>query len=140
MLRWIWRWLLVATWGGVVLAIGSSTLIPMRDGDTFRWMVRKGIHASEYAVLGGLLYYALGCHARRFRLALALLALLLAVSVGGLDEWRQTFIPGRSGRLLDVGIDAMGAGIGLLLIVVWAQTSWLWRRAGGILRSRRWVE
>lgn len=117
-----WRWLAVVAWAGVVLVIGSSFAIPMRNGDTVRWVVRKGIHVGEYAVLGGLFYYALACTARRVYLSPVLLALLLTVSVAGLDEWRQTFIPGRSGRLFDVGIDAAGAGIGQLLAVAWGRT------------------
>ena len=39
----------------------------------------------------------------------------MTVAFAGLDEWRQTFIPGRSGRLLDIGIDAIGAGLGQVL-------------------------
>jgi VanZ family protein len=42
----------------------------------------------------------------------ALGAVYMTVTFAGLDEWRQTFIPGRSGRLLDVGIDTTGAGLG----------------------------
>lgn len=32
------------------------------------------------------------------------------------DEWHQTFVPGRSGQLRDVGIDAIGFTAGMILV------------------------
>jgi VanZ family protein len=48
-----------------------------------------------------------------------LLALLLTLGYGFLDEWHQTFVPGRFGTLTDVGFDVMGAVIGLLIYRLW---------------------
>lgn len=115
MRRAICRWALLLTWMGVVLTMGSSTALPMQEGEPLRWLLRKGIHVAEYALLGFLFYQILTSDGRRYSPKHALLAALLAVGVGGLDEWRQSFIPGRYGSLLDVGIDALGAGIGQLL-------------------------
>jgi VanZ family protein len=48
-----------------------------------------------------------------------LLALIFTLGYGLLDEWRQTFVPGRYGSLTDVGFNVIGAIIGL-----WIYRSW----------------
>lgn len=48
---------------------------------------------------------------------------LLAVLYAATDEIHQTFVPGRSGRVTDVLIDAAGAAVGVLVM------AWLRRRA-----------
>lgn len=97
----------------------------MREGQVLRWLLRKGIHVGEYAVLGFLFYRTLAPNGPRYSLKHALVAVLFTVGFGGFDEWRQTFIPGRSGSLLDVAIDALGAGIGQLLPLILLWTSGL---------------
>jgi VanZ family protein len=42
------------------------------------------------------------------------------------DEWRQSFVPSRTGSLGDVLIDATGAGLGLLTVC--AFLNWRARR------------
>src|SRR5574337_1069417 len=106
------HWFLLLVWMGVVLGIGSSGALPMQEGHWPRWLLRKGIHIGEYAVLGLLFYRILVTNRQEGHPRRALMAVGLTVAFAGLDEWRQTFIPGRSGRLLDVGIDAIGAGLG----------------------------
>ena len=46
---------------------------------------------------------------RKWRL-IWLLAILYAAS----DEFHQSFVPGRGPSVIDVGIDAIGAGLGLM--------------------------
>jgi VanZ family protein len=43
------------------------------------------------------------------------IALIVAIGCGGLDETRQLFTPGRSGTVADVALDATGAAAMLLL-------------------------
>jgi len=117
--RLAFRWLPVVFWMGIVLGIGTSTAIPTKDGDVLRWLVRKAIHVGEYAVLSFVFYRALAPGMRGFCPGRAWLALLFAVAFGGLDEWRQLFIPRRSGQLTDVGIDAVGAVLGQ--VGVWVE-------------------
>lgn len=126
--RLILYWLPLSVWMGVVLGIGSTTALALTEANPLRWLVRKGIHVGEYTVLGWFFYRALAQEARGFRPALALLALLLTAGFGGFDEWRQSFIPGRSGRVLDVGMDAVGGGAGQVLAWVLSRI----RRSPGI--------
>jgi VanZ family protein len=76
---------------------------------------RKAAHVTEYALLLALWWRALATRMGNGRaLALAfLISLLYAVT----DEVHQTFVSGRSGRPLDVGIDMAGA-LGAAALIV----------------------
>jgi VanZ family protein len=73
------------------------------------FVIVKGWHAAEFAILFGVVLAALDRLAisrPRSNIALALaLCVLFAMS----DEYHQTFVPGRGGTLTDVAIDALGA-------------------------------
>jgi VanZ family protein len=47
----------------------------------------------------------------------AVLALLSAAAVAGLDEWHQTFVPGRTGTIRDVALDTTAAAVVQLLVI-----------------------
>ena len=100
-------WLPVVVWAGVIFAFSS---VPSLSTDLGTWdtILRKLAHLAEYAVLGALLDRAL----RRPQLVVAVaLAGLYAVT----DEVHQLFVEGRHGSPLDVGIDTLGALLGVLL-------------------------
>ncbi|MBI2218836.1 MAG: VanZ family protein [Candidatus Rokubacteria bacterium] len=78
------------------------------------WMVRKAVHLAEYAVLGFLIFLALGAQSRSTARR-ALLAFTLAVVCGVLDEASQRHVPARSASPLDVALDATGAALGQLV-------------------------
>ena len=86
--------------------------------------VRKTAHIAEYCVLTLLLYRAFRQDTLTgYRWQWALVSFLLAVGFAGLDEFHQIFEPGRTGSVIDVGIDAVGAIIALA--IVW------WHYRGG---------
>ena len=89
---------------------------------------RKAAHMFLYFVLILLLWLALLPLIRSKRHQVLLAAVLCAV-LAGLDEYHQTFIPGRSGELRDVCVDLAGAALAVLLVAVllWAAR---WRREG----------
>jgi len=77
-------------------------------------------HVIGYATLALLWCRALARQhtQQRYTLALAFfLTMLYALS----DEYHQTFVPGRSGNLPDLIIDAAGAGLGLRLAHSWVR-------------------
>ena len=47
----------------------------------------------------------------------AVLALLSAAATAGLDEWHQTFLPGRTGTIRDVALDTAAAAFVQLLVI-----------------------
>ena len=90
----------------------------------FQHIARKTAHVLAYQVLGvlsisALLQYPSG-NGVRFAAALA-----VCIGYAGTDEVHQLFVPGRSGQIGDVCIDAGGAlvGIGIVLVI-----HWIWRR------------
>lgn len=78
------------------------------------WVIvgRKLGHVTGYALLTGLWAWALWGAARRPLLWAVLISLAYACT----DEFHQTFVRGRHGSPIDVGIDAVGALIGLTLL------------------------
>ncbi|WP_234553521.1 VanZ family protein [Thermus caliditerrae] len=74
----------------------------------------KGAHFLAYLFLGLLLRLGLG----RF-----LPAFLLAALYGALDEWHQSFVPGREAFGLDLLADALGAWAGAKYPVVACTTT-----------------
>jgi VanZ family protein len=47
----------------------------------------------------------------------AVLALLSAAATAGLDEWHQTFLPGRTGTIRDIALDTTAAAFVQLLFI-----------------------
>ena len=97
------RWLPVLAWACVIFAFSS---IPSLSSGLGTWdtVLRKGAHMTEYAILACLLVRATASYAWAFG---------LAVAYSATDEFHQTFVRGRHGSPVDVGIDAVGALIGL---------------------------
>jgi VanZ family protein len=80
---------------------------------------RKIVHMSEYALLCFLWWRALrSVAADRAALAAALLA---SLAYAATDEFHQTFVHGRHGTPVDVGIDAVGMTVAAVLI---ARRTW----------------
>jgi VanZ family protein len=86
-------------------------------------VVRKGGHLSEYAVLALLtlraaLRSAPAGSAPRFYRSVAL-AGLVAAAYAATDEFHQSFVPGRTASIYDVGIDTTGAVLALTVVILW---------------------
>ena len=81
-------------------------------------VIVKAYHATEYLVLFSLVFLTLervGRPSTRWRLMLTfILGFLFAAS----DEWHQTFVDGRGGTVVDVGIDTIGLVVALVLFTL----------------------
>ena len=76
--------------------------------------MRKVIHASVYFVLSFFIMILLNIIFEHKKYILALIiTLILCVGFAMSDEYHQTFVPGRTGQLMDVIIDSCGAISGL---------------------------
>lgn len=84
------------------------------DLGTVDVILRKLAHMTEYGLLVFLLWRPLReIASKRAALAAAfVVSLLYAAS----DEWHQSFVDGRHGTPVDVGIDAVGMTVAALLI------------------------
>jgi VanZ family protein len=98
-------WLPVVAWAAVIFVFSS---IPSLSSGLGTWdaFLRKGAHVTEYAVLGGLLYRALGREA---------LTLAAGIAYAATDELHQHFVRGRHASPVDVAIDAVGIAVGMLV-------------------------
>ena len=98
-------WLPVFVWAAVIFAFSS---IPSLSSGLGTWdtVLRKGAHIAEYAILGALLYRALGREA---------LALAAGIAYAATDELHQRFVHGRHSSPVDVAIDAVGLALGMLV-------------------------
>lgn len=104
-------WLPVIVWAAVIFAFSAQPAASLPDTGN---LLQKGAHLGEYAVLGTLLWRALAGHGLRRAIVLAIAwpaVVIYAVS----DEFHQMFTPGRHPSIVDVGIDSLGAILGMLL-------------------------
>lgn len=84
-------------------------------------VLRKLAHMSAYALLTLLWWRALAPFTRKSLAAAALIAFLFAIS----DEYHQSFVDGRHGSPVDVGIDTIGIGLAILVArTQWARSGW----------------
>lgn len=81
---------------------------------SWNYIVRKLAHLSVFGLLAVLVWGAL--YPWRFAM---IGAWVFAVICACLDEWHQSFRPGRTPLLSDVIIDACGAGIALFVVRVY---------------------
>ena len=83
--------------------------------DTLNGILRKCMHASEYFVLGVLIYYC--CKILEIESwTRVVIPIVLSFIYACSDEFHQLFIDGRSCRFTDVLIDTAGASIGVILV------------------------
>ena len=101
---------------GLIFILSAQPSLPHHPDTLFDLILKKMAHMMEHGILAFLLWRAIS----RGRGALSRLALVTAFLVSVLyaasDEYHQTFVPGRHGTSVDVGIDAIGALIALLIV------------------------
>jgi VanZ family protein len=109
--RLAFTWVPVAAWAGLIFALSS---IPDLGTGLGGWdlMLRKAAHVAEYAVLGALLGRALNTVSASW----AWVAWIAGTAYAASDELHQHFVPGRQASLLDLAIDAVGVGLGVLVV------------------------
>ncbi|MDH3510926.1 MAG: VanZ family protein [Gammaproteobacteria bacterium] len=115
---------IVITLGFMALLMVAS-IIPGRaePGDSvFIWLVaktptllQKALHICLYAMLTLLWVWTLDAiQSKSQRL---IIAVTVAVCFGATMEWYQTKVPGRFGTIFDVGLNAVGALLGLFAAI-----------------------
>jgi len=105
----IGRWVLVVVWMGVVFWFSAQPKAALDFGQPE--FLSKAAHVAEYAILGWLVQRARGDKRAWWQ------SWLIAILYAATDEFHQSFSPGRTPRVTDVMIDAVGAGIGLVVAI-----------------------
>lgn len=107
-------------WGpalGMMALIFFFSSIPSKEMPDFKeydFSIKKAGHAFGYLLLGRAYFFGL----RSRKNTIAWLAWGMTIVYAITDEFHQSFVPGRSPRLTDVGIDALGALLGLLPVLI----------------------
>lgn len=104
------RFLLPAIWMLLMYIMSNKPDLPSNSVQTVDFAMKKFAHVTEYFILNLLWYYALGVSGI---IRGSLYSLAFAFS----DEIHQLFVPGRTGRLRDVGIDFVGISLAALLVI-----------------------
>lgn len=116
-------WLGVVIWGLVLFTLSSRSTLPQGPEIPYQ---DKVVHFLYFS--GGGFCFAFALLHRQFprrgRRFWGLTGILFGLIIGALDEYHQTFTPGRSGNDLgDLIADFTGAGAGA--VVAWAFLNWV---------------
>lgn len=107
-------WLPPSAWAGIIFIL-SSFQNPFGAEITSVYL-DKVLHVIIYGILGALVMRAFrGALPDRPRLMLFLAAILAVSLYGALDEWHQSFVPGRDMSAADFISDVIGAFLGIII-------------------------
>lgn len=81
----------------------------------YNGMARHAAHMTEFAVFFVVLRWALGTTLRFPGVALSVVSFLACGAYACVDEWHQSFVPGRTSSVNDVLLDLKGAAIGVAI-------------------------
>lgn len=94
-------------WMVMIFLLSSRAVFPVHLSTAQYQYVSSLVHIFLYIILTFLIANALTTGKVRFKHAL-LNALIIAMLYGMLDEWHQSFVPGREARLSDWLLDMVG--------------------------------
>jgi VanZ like family len=81
-------------------------------------VLQKTMHVVAYAVLAATWLWVFD--SGRVTRAAAISVVSLASTYAAIDEFHQTFVPGRTGSPWDVGLDTFGAALGVFVVAaIW---------------------
>lgn len=110
-------WLPPIAWMAIIFILSSFHKLQASPVSWQDFLVRKTIHFLEYLILFLLFYRGLrntSCFSKKKMVGYSLfLAIIYAIS----DEYHQTFVSGRSGKIFDIGVDSAGSLFGAILIL-----------------------
>ena len=124
---WLKRWGPVIVWAIVISTFSTGAFTAENTGriiiPVLHWMlprvsmetllamhhyIRKSAHFIEYFILSLLLLRGIRGERRGMKLAWALVAICIVFCYASLDEFHQSFVPGRTPAFGDVLIDTSG--------------------------------
>jgi VanZ family protein len=108
-------------------------LLPHASPDTLALLhhiIRKCAHFTEYFIFSLLVLRGFRAGEKGTRLRWALLTVLIVVGYASLDEFHQSFVPGRTPAVTDVLIDTTGGATAQFAV-------WLWMILGKARERRR---
>ncbi len=130
----IWRyWTPVVVWAALISFFSTASfssdstsrfilpilrwLFPTASAATLQWLhflVRKGAHLTEYFIFALLILRAVRAGRPGWKWRWAFAAAAIAACYATLDEFHQSFVPGRTASPYDSMLDTAGAVLGLV--------------------------
>jgi VanZ family protein len=120
-MRVVVRWLPAVIMMAAIYTLSSIPIERLPYFGQYDLLIKKGAHATGYALLACTYYYALP--SRLHPVYRAVLSFLMAVLFASSDEFHQSFVHGRHPALRDVGIDSFGAALALLAVTIYSSNS-----------------
>lgn len=117
----IFRWLPALLLMAVIFLLSSTPASRLPNFGAIDLLIKKGGHATGYALLALAYYFALP--PRLSPIYRAVLAFVMALLFALSDEFHQSFVEGRTSSLRDVGIDSAGAAIALFFGFLYSSNS-----------------
>lgn len=112
-------WLPALVWMAVIFSFSQQPTLKASAIDWQDFIIRKAAHVTEYFILTWLYLWPLRRTRNLNHKSALILACLMALFYAATDEFHQTRILGREGRVRDVGIDSIG-----ILLTVFAFRKW----------------
>lgn len=108
-------WLPPIIWAAAIFTL--SSIPDLRSGLLTFWdvVLRKTAHMLEYAILAALLARVGFSREQKGKIKIYAVVIFGVLIYALTDEWHQTYVPGRTGSIIDVLIDTAGGVIGALL-------------------------
>lgn len=101
------RWIPVLIWCGIIFFLSNQPNLPGPVDQNWDFIFKKTGHICAYGALFALTYRAFEKNTKHRVWMTFLVCTLYALS----DEYHQSFIPGRTPMLRDVGIDIIGMSL-----------------------------
>lgn len=80
-------------------------------------IIRKGAHLSIYTLVGIFIMSFISTYKIHLKYKF-LISILVGLVYASSDEIHQSFIPGRTASIIDVGIDTVGVFLGIILVLI----------------------
>lgn len=157
-MKWLARWWLALVWACLIWTFSTEAfttqhtsryilpflhwLFPRMACETLlaiHLIIRKNAHFAEYFVFSLLILRALRAGRQETHFGWALAAVAIVVAYAALDEFHQSFVPGRGASVWDVPLDASGgvaAQLVTALVMLWGDVR-RQNRAGATVAERR---
>ena len=85
--------------------------------ETLHTIIRKGAHATEYFILGIIMFFNVYQYLKEPKYYISFsIGLCLLTSI--IDETIQTFVDGRSGSIIDCAIDSAGFLVSIIILSI----------------------
>jgi VanZ family protein len=139
-MRWLKAWWPAIVWAVVISSFSTGAftsehtsrfivpflhwLLPHAAPETLsaiHHVIRKCGHVTEYFLFSLLVLKGLRAGGREFGLRLAVITILIVAAYAALDEYHQSFVPGRGAAVSDVLLDTAGGAAAQLVMAIFVR-------------------